>query len=221
MPRVEFSIPIAGSDCRIGLWKMTESEEELYAGVPELIRYRHVVCNMKSSARRLEFLCVRSLLMDMMGGMHGKPYLECGKNISISHTRGYVAVILSDNSDVAIDIEYMDERVCRIADRFLRDLAAHRPPGSALRVVRLTLTRPALCCPCPFFAPVVCRRLRRGLPGHLCACGRAPEARPRPYAYSTLMVFVLPLRPLMMPPVMMTLSPFSSCITFRLTCSAW
>ena len=128
MPRVEFSIPIAGSDCRIGLWKMTESEEELYAGVPELIRYRHVVCNMKSSARRLEFLCVRSLLMDMMGGMHeiihnsdGKPYLECGKNISISHTRGYVAVILSDNSDVAIDIEYMDERVCRIADRFLRD----------------------------------------------------------------------------------------------------
>ena len=43
----------------------------------------------------------------------------------------------------------------------------------------------------------------------------------QPYAYSTLMVFVLPLRPLMMPPVMMTLSPFSSCITCRLTCSAW
>lgn len=47
------------------------------------------------------------------------------------------------------------------------------------------------------------------------------SVRVRPYAYSTLMVFVLPLRPLMMPPVMMTLSPFSSCITFRLTCSAW
>ena len=47
------------------------------------------------------------------------------------------------------------------------------------------------------------------------------RAHPQPYAYSTLMVFVLPLRPLMMPPVMMTLSPFSSCITFRLTCSAW
>ena len=30
------------------------------------------------------------------------------------------------------------------------------------------------------------------------------------------MVFVLPLRPLMMPPVMMTLSPFSRCITARL-----
>ena len=43
----------------------------------------------------------------------------------------------------------------------------------------------------------------------------------RPYAYSTLMVFVLPLRPLMMPPVMMTLSPFSSGMTARLTCSAW
>lgn len=42
-----------------------------------------------------------------------------------------------------------------------------------------------------------------------------------PYAYSTLMVFVLPLRPLMMPPVIMTLSPFSSCMTARLTFSAW
>ena len=50
---------------------------------------------------------------------------------------------------------------------------------------------------------------------------RTMRTHPQPYAYSTLMVFVLPLRPLMMPPVMMTLSPFSSCITCRLTCSAW
>lgn len=61
-----------------------------------------------------------------------------------------------------------------------------------------------------------------GLGAAVCRGALRTRRTPRqPYAYSTLMVFVLPLRPLMMPPVMMTLSPFSSCITCRLTCSAW
>ena len=53
----------------------------------------------------------------------------------------------------------------RCADRFLRDLAAHRPPGSALRVVRLTLVRPALCCPCPFFRACCVQTFAPGLAG--------------------------------------------------------
>ena len=65
-------------------------------------------------------------------------------------------------------------------------------------------------------------RLSGRLGAAVCRGALRTRRTPRqPYAYSTLMVFVLPLRPLMMPPVMMTLSPFSSCITCRLTCSAW
>ena len=40
--------------------------------------------------------------------------------ISISHTRGYAALILSDDSEIGIDIEYRSDRVERIASRFIR-----------------------------------------------------------------------------------------------------
>ena len=40
--------------------------------------------------------------------------------ISISHTRGYAALILSDDSEVGVDIEYRSDRVERIASRFIR-----------------------------------------------------------------------------------------------------
>ena len=50
----------------------------------------------------------------------GKPYVE-GYKIGISHTKGFVSVILSTSCDVAVDIEYINTRVLRIADRFLRE----------------------------------------------------------------------------------------------------
>lgn len=40
--------------------------------------------------------------------------------ISISHTRGYAAILLSEEFDVGIDIEYRSDRVERIASRFIR-----------------------------------------------------------------------------------------------------
>lgn len=50
----------------------------------------------------------------------GKPMIE-GYHISISHTLGYVAVILSRDYEVGVDIEYISDRVNRISSRFLRD----------------------------------------------------------------------------------------------------
>ena len=50
----------------------------------------------------------------------GKPMIE-GYHISISHTLGYVAVILSRDYEVGVDIEYVSDRVNRISSRFLRD----------------------------------------------------------------------------------------------------
>ena len=41
-------------------------------------------------------------------------------NLSISHTRGYVVLLLSDDSGVGVDIEYRSNRVERIASRFIR-----------------------------------------------------------------------------------------------------
>ena len=49
----------------------------------------------------------------------GKPNIE-GYHISISHTIGYVAIILSTDFEVGIDIEYVSDRVSRITSRYLR-----------------------------------------------------------------------------------------------------
>ena len=56
----------------------------------------------------------------------GKPFVvvrdkpQSRWNISISHTRGYAVVLLSDDSCVGVDIEYRSDRVLRIAKRFIR-----------------------------------------------------------------------------------------------------
>lgn len=83
----------------------------------------------KSNARRMEYICERALLKDMMNGKivkifhneDGKPILNNGLNISISHTRGYIAIILSETKNVGIDIEYVSDRVEKIASRFMRE----------------------------------------------------------------------------------------------------
>lgn len=50
---------------------------------------------------------------------NGKPLIK-DWNLSISHTKGFLVIILSKIFRVGIDIEYRSERVKRIAKRFLR-----------------------------------------------------------------------------------------------------
>ncbi len=113
---------------KVGIWEMSESEEELYAENPALLQFQEQVSGIKSPVRRLEYLSVRHIMFNVLGEIQevyhnsdGKPYLQEGPNISISHTKGYAAVVLSENLNVALDMEYRSERVCRIAPRFLRE----------------------------------------------------------------------------------------------------
>lgn len=79
------------------------------------------------NARQNERQAVRLLLEQMLGTSDfeltheasGKPVLQ-GWHISVSHTRGYAAVLLSRSHEVGVDIEYASDRVSRIASRFLR-----------------------------------------------------------------------------------------------------
>lgn len=49
----------------------------------------------------------------------GKPLLA-GYNVSISHTRGLAAMMVSRGRRVGVDVEYVSPRVSRVASRFLR-----------------------------------------------------------------------------------------------------
>lgn len=111
-------------DVRLGVWKMEENlNYEQFASLPFYDRLMGL-----SESRRKETASVYSLLFVMTGNRNlvighepsGKPYVE-GYKIGISHTKGFVSVILSTSCDVAVDIEYINTRVLRIADRFLRE----------------------------------------------------------------------------------------------------
>lgn len=111
-------------DVRLGVWEMEENlNYEKFASLPFYDRLMSL-----SENRRKETASVYSLLFAMTGNKNlvighepsGKPYVE-GYKIGISHTKGFVSVILSMSCDVAVDIEYINTRVLRIADRFLRE----------------------------------------------------------------------------------------------------
>jgi 4'-phosphopantetheinyl transferase len=48
--------------------------------------------------------------------LDGKPYA-----VSISHSFGYAAIIISNTHQVAVDLEKIDERVLRVVTKFLRN----------------------------------------------------------------------------------------------------
>ena len=121
----------------LGLWQMDESVEQLCNQYPHLQPYRSMLDEKyKNDGRKLEFLAIRALMYEMLKAngaskgllthagdiTHnevGKPLFR-GYHISITHTKGYAALILSKTKEVAVDIEYFNDRVERIASKFLR-----------------------------------------------------------------------------------------------------
>ena len=123
---------------RLGLWRMDEEPEELLAHFPFL---RRLECPYKHSGRRKEFYSVRALLLAMSGDPSlridhqesGRPVIvgDCkspgkdgtdgtGWQVSISHTKGYAALMLSCDKAVGVDIEYRSDRVAKIASHYIR-----------------------------------------------------------------------------------------------------
>lgn len=109
---------------RLGLWRMEEEPEELLSGSPHL---RLLEMPYKYPARQKEFLCVRALLLAMTGDptlriehtASGRPVVK-GWQVSISHTKGYAALMLSRAKTVGVDIEYRSDRVAKIASHYIR-----------------------------------------------------------------------------------------------------
>lgn len=112
---------------RLGLWEISESVEQ-FLELKVLSVYKNkVYADLGSESRRLEFLAVRALLYHMVGDdvailydNKGCPFLSNGWNISISHTKGFAVIIVSETNNVAVDIEYISERVRRVKSKFMR-----------------------------------------------------------------------------------------------------
>lgn len=114
-----------------GVWKIEESSNELLSMLDNKNWYSTFLQQHTMDGRKKEWLAVRVLLKTLLNKEerigyleHGTPYLpdHSSLHISISHTKGYAAVIVSTDSSPGIDIEYLSDRVKKISSRFMNNL---------------------------------------------------------------------------------------------------
>ncbi len=112
-------------DSLLGVWKITEDLPLLKSALL-LLDKNCSFPDIKSGERLVEWVVVRLLLNELTGNLpvvnhtvSGRPILlDSSLNLSVSHTRGLLAVVLSPRIS-GIDIERLDRPVRRVASRFL------------------------------------------------------------------------------------------------------
>lgn len=111
-----------------GIWQITESFDELCDRLPDGAGHKaYAMRRFAAERRKLEYAAVRMLIYVLTGKdktvdylLSGHPFFSDGSmRISISHTPGYAAVLLSRIEEVGIDIEAYSGRVLRLKDRLI------------------------------------------------------------------------------------------------------
>ncbi|UKM65869.1 4'-phosphopantetheinyl transferase superfamily protein [Flavobacteriaceae bacterium GSB9] len=133
------------SQTTVKIWKITESFDDLMQSVnlkPESLKR---VLGMKSEMHQRGFLSVRRLLQefgytdsDLFYNENGKPHLKDGKQISITHSFNFSAVIVSD-AIVGIDVEKQRDKIQIIAHKFVDYEAQYLDKNAKGYVKKLTV----------------------------------------------------------------------------------
>jgi phosphopantetheinyl transferase len=110
---------------KLYLWKIDESEKELEKGVLINESLRKRLDSLKSKEHRKGILSIRQLMKiagiiesDLYYDSNGAPNLKSGKYISISHSKYFSGIGLSD-FQIGIDIESFREKIIKIGPKFL------------------------------------------------------------------------------------------------------
>lgn len=122
MPFIEVEIK---QNHKVGLWKITETEAELlrqFHVAPELFSL-HTGRNLQVLASRLTIMKLMNLSnIEIIKASEGKPFLvDRDEHISLSHSGQFAAAVVSNKDATGIDIERMDERIFKIAHKFVRE----------------------------------------------------------------------------------------------------
>jgi phosphopantetheinyl transferase len=112
----------------IHVWKIEEGLDDLKREVELKPASRKRLEGMKSSLHQKGFLSVRRLLSlegytdeNLSYNGHGKPLLDDGKHISITHSFDFAALIISAG-EVGIDVEKNREKILKIQHRFVNTI---------------------------------------------------------------------------------------------------
>lgn len=128
----------------VKVWHIQESESELMNSIAISERSHGRLSMMKSEIHRKGFLAVRQLLScfeysdeDLAYNNDGKPLLNDGKFISISHSFDYAAVVVSDYS-VGVDIEKLRFKISKLSSKFINLEAIFLNSNYSYEIERLT-----------------------------------------------------------------------------------
>lgn len=120
---------IEKNHCRIGLWDISESQEELMHLVSLSKEEKITLENFKGAKRRAQWLAVRALLPLIADAETcsvdydelGKPFLNQQQAISISHSENMVAIQLCFSDFCGVDIQKFSEKMSRLASKFINE----------------------------------------------------------------------------------------------------
>jgi phosphopantetheinyl transferase len=110
---------IKENNIKIGLWEIEESLEELLQ-----LTETTLIPNCNNEKRKKEFLVIRLLLNNISPNSSitynkfGAPELNNFQNISISHSKGLVAILLG-NKKVGLDIEQISDKPLKLSSKFI------------------------------------------------------------------------------------------------------
>lgn len=120
-----FKTILVDSQTIVKIWKISEAFNDLSSRVKLKQDSLDRIQNMKSEIHQKGFLSIRMLLQefgyqdeDLYYDEIGRPHLKDGKNISITHSFNFSAIIISD-ALVGIDIEKQRDKIKRIAHKFV------------------------------------------------------------------------------------------------------
>jgi phosphopantetheine--protein transferase-like protein len=116
-------------DCNLFIWKIDEGLGQLKNQVQLTEKEFEKFNAFGSESRKKEYLTTRLLVQKYISAElrienneHGKPFLVGSElNISVTHTKDFVAIFVCKDSIPALDMEYLSDRVHRIAKRFLSE----------------------------------------------------------------------------------------------------
>jgi phosphopantetheinyl transferase len=114
----------------MGIWRITESWQELLELLINKDVYYSGVMKISSGKRKQEWLAVRLLLQHLSGSdayieyrENGAPFLSGSAcHISISHTKGFAVIILSENKNPGVDMEYRSERAWKLRKKYMSEI---------------------------------------------------------------------------------------------------
>jgi len=122
-----YQIKNISESIKVGVWKIEESENALRELVSDKVLGKSIAPQTNNEIKLKQWLATRCLLSsffkdaEIVYDSFGKPSLDNGWFISISHSNEYVTIIVNKKNDCGIDIEKVSSKVERIKHKFLSE----------------------------------------------------------------------------------------------------